>query len=69
MERAVARFSVERLGLTQAHPTTLASLPLHHRDPFDHLLIAQAITEDAAFISQDEAMARYAVRLERCVEL
>lgn len=36
-----------------AHLLTLARLPMHHRDPFDHLLIAQAITEDATFISED----------------
>jgi PIN domain nuclease of toxin-antitoxin system len=32
---------------------TLAGLPMHHRDLFDHLLIAQAIAEDAAFVSED----------------
>ena len=66
IERAIGRFDIERLDLLPQHLTTLASLPTHHRDPFDHLLIAQAITEDAAFVSQDEVMARYPVRLERC---
>ena len=46
-----------------AHLLTLARLPMHHRDPFDHLLIAQAITEDATFISEDRNLARYAVRM------
>jgi PIN domain nuclease of toxin-antitoxin system len=39
---------------------------MHHRDPFDHLLIAQAITEDATFISEDRKKARYRVRMVTC---
>ena len=66
VERAIDRFDIERLCVRQAHLVTLASLPTHHRDPFDHLLLAQAIAEDAGFVSQDEVMGRYPVRVERC---
>lgn len=66
IEQALARDGMERLAVTPPHLAALASLPLHHRDPFDHLLIAQAVSEDAALISQDPAMALYAVRLIRC---
>jgi PIN domain nuclease of toxin-antitoxin system len=48
------------------HLKLLATLPMHHRDPFDHLLIAQAITEDAAFITADWQAARYSVRAIAC---
>lgn len=37
-------------------------LPMHHRDPFDRLLIAQAILEGAAVVSRDEQFAAYSVR-------
>ena len=39
---------------------------MHHRDPFDHLLIAQAIAEDAMFISEDRNAARYPARIVTC---
>ena len=68
-ERAVDGLPPSGWGVTPAHLTTLASLPLHHLDPFDHLLIALTITKDAAFISQDEVIARYPVHLERCADL
>ena len=44
----------------------LAQLPRHHRDPFDHLLIAQAISEDATLVSGDEAFRAYPVEVMRC---
>jgi PIN domain nuclease of toxin-antitoxin system len=50
---AAIRDGFDLLGIEIPHLQTLAGLPLHHRDPFDHLLIAQAITEDATFVSQD----------------
>jgi PIN domain nuclease of toxin-antitoxin system len=37
----------------------VATLPLYHRDPFDRLLIAQAMAEPALFYTRDEALARY----------
>jgi len=54
------------LDIAVAHLLTLAGLPMHHRDPFDHLLIAQAIAEDATFISEDRNTARYAARTVTC---
>ena len=39
------------LPIAPAHLVALVNLPMHHRDPFDHLLIAQAMIEDAAFVS------------------
>jgi PIN domain nuclease of toxin-antitoxin system len=57
-------FTLLDIGIT--HLLTLAGLPMHHRDPFDHLLIAQAITEDATFISEDRNTARYPVRMVTC---
>jgi PIN domain nuclease of toxin-antitoxin system len=41
--------------------TTLARLPLHHRDPFDRLLIAQAIAENVPIMTRDVAFSDYPV--------
>lgn len=54
------------LGIDTTHLLTLERLPMHHRDPFDHLLVAQAIAEDATFISEDRNVARHQVRLVTC---
>jgi len=54
------------LGIDTTHLLTLAGLPMHHRDPFDHLLIAQAIAEDATFMSEDRNIARYSARIVTC---
>lgn len=52
-----------RLGIEDAHLRALTALPFHHRDPFDHLLIAQAIAEKAAFVTRDKSAARYPVEV------
>jgi PIN domain nuclease of toxin-antitoxin system len=44
------------------HTTELVSLPLHHRDPFDRLLVAQAIVEDMPLISSDPTLDAYPIR-------
>ena len=49
---ATGREGFTLLDISVTHLLTLAGLPMHHRDPFDHLLIAQAITEDTAFLSE-----------------
>jgi len=54
------------LAISPPHLTTLAGLPSHHRDPFDHLLIAQAITEDAPFVSADQNTPKYPVKVISC---
>ena len=62
----VTREGFALLDISTAHLVTLARLPMHHRDPFDHLLMAQAIEEDATFISEDRNASRYKVRLVTC---
>jgi PIN domain nuclease of toxin-antitoxin system len=56
------------LAITTAHLRTLAELPIHHRDPFDHLLIAQAIVENATFISEDRNTHHYPIQLVTCTD-
>jgi PIN domain nuclease of toxin-antitoxin system len=54
-----------RIGLLPIelrHTFEFAELPLHHRDPFDRLLIAQAISEDVPLVSADDAFNTYPVQ-------
>ena len=54
----------ELLEITNDHLTTLLTLPHHHRDPFDRLLIAQAIHEDLTLLSRDAHFTDYSVRVQ-----
>lgn len=56
----------DRLDISDAHLIALAALPLHHRDPFDHLLMAQAVAEGAHFVSQDRNVALYGIPFVTC---
>ncbi len=47
------------LSVTSDHALTAAALPLLHRDPFDRMLVAQAITEDCLFLTRDPIIAQY----------
>ncbi|HEY6837101.1 MAG TPA: type II toxin-antitoxin system VapC family toxin [Geobacteraceae bacterium] len=44
------------------HVAKVEALPFHHRDPFDRLLVAQALTEKLTLVSADETLARYGVK-------
>jgi PIN domain nuclease of toxin-antitoxin system len=57
---------IERNGfilapIKSAHLTTLETLPMHHRDPFDRLLVATAISEGMTLITADENTPKYNV--------
>jgi len=47
------------LPVRAAHAVALDRLPLRHRDPFDRLLIAQAVAEGAGFLTADRALRQY----------
>ena len=49
------------LPLATSDTVTVASLPFYHRDPFDRILIAQALTEQMPIISSDSAIDAYGV--------
>jgi PIN domain nuclease of toxin-antitoxin system len=49
------------LPVTLPHVLKLDNLPLHHRDPFDRLLIAQAQEENLALLTADAVFQQYAV--------
>ena len=53
---------IEVIESTMRHYSAVASLPQHHRDPFDRLIVAQAITESLPLISIDEKLDAYGVQ-------
>ena len=57
----LAEAGVRRLGIEEEHLRRLESLPWHHRDPFDRLLVAQAQAEALTVLTADPAFGDYAV--------
>jgi len=55
--------NIHSLPIQEEHIWTLATLPMHHRDPFDRLLIAQAINEDYTLVTADPLFTKYEVKL------
>ena len=51
----------EELPITVAHTVQLRALPAHHRDPFDRILVAQAIEERLSVVTHDSVFASYPV--------
>jgi PIN domain nuclease of toxin-antitoxin system len=49
--------------VTLTHVLALDALPIHHKDPFDRLLIAQSIEEDLTLVSADSQFSSYSVKL------
>lgn len=58
---ALANTGFELLPITLEHATAVETLPLHHRDPFDRLLIAQAMSENIPILSADVIFDQYPV--------
>jgi PIN domain nuclease of toxin-antitoxin system len=59
----LTRSGVHGLPVEHAHALHVATLPPHHRDPFDRLLIAQAQLERMPLLTADRALAPYDVRI------
>lgn len=55
--------SFESLSVTTAHAHALHGLPMHHRDPFDRMLVAQASVERLTIVSHDDTLQAYGVSL------
>ena len=60
---AMAQYELRPLTITFRHAEAVADLPLHHRDPFDRMLVAQAITEGLTLVTSDSVFAAYDVAL------
>lgn len=57
-----ARHGIESLTLEEPAVMQIAKLPSHHRDPFDQMLVCQAITHGLTLLTPDPLIARYPVR-------
>jgi len=62
VEREIAANQFHILPIEPRHTAPLTPLPFHHRDPFDRLLIAQALVEQIPIVSNDSAFDAYPVK-------
>jgi PIN domain nuclease of toxin-antitoxin system len=60
VERELRVGTFELLPISLDHVDELSRLPDHHRDPFDRLLVAQALSEGMTIVTADRSIARYA---------
>jgi PIN domain nuclease of toxin-antitoxin system len=63
LQAALRDLPVGEVPVAHAHAARVADLPLHHRDPFDRIMIAQAQVEGLAIMTVDRAFRAYGVPL------
>ena len=63
IENRIRNNALTQLPISLSHTYRLSHLPLHHRDPFDRLLISQALEEDIPLLSADSAFRLYDVEV------
>lgn len=63
IENTLRQQGIHILPIYTPHLQQLLGLPCHHRDPFDRLLIAQALAEGMTLVSDDAAFVAYSVSL------
>lgn len=56
---AIGQSGFQEIAITARHAAKVYDLPLYHRDPFDRLLIAQAISEPLRLLTADKILAQY----------
>jgi PIN domain nuclease of toxin-antitoxin system len=65
LEAAIAASGFNELPIRAVHAKGVAALPLHHGDPFDRLLVAQAISEPMQLLTADAALVPYSELVRR----
>lgn len=63
VDSLIIGMGVRILGLSPSHGLAVGRLPLHHRDPFDRLLVVQAQMEGLTLVTADRHMSAYEVAL------
>jgi PIN domain nuclease of toxin-antitoxin system len=63
LERSLVATGIQPLDISLQHTVQVAELPRHHGDPFDRMLVAQAMCESMTLVSRDRALRRYGVKL------
>jgi PIN domain nuclease of toxin-antitoxin system len=61
MRLAIEGNGFQYLHIEPRHVSRLITLPYHHRDPFDRLLVAQALVENVTLISNDTVLDQYGI--------
>jgi len=61
IEREIAANEMRILPIEPKHAAVLTTMPMHHRDPFDRLIIAQALAEGIAIVGSDTHFDAYGV--------
>jgi PIN domain nuclease of toxin-antitoxin system len=64
--KRLAEQGIHSLSITQSHSLKVYDLPLHHTDPFDRLIIAQALSEEMVILTADRAFKKYPVEVLWC---
>ncbi|MBI1815602.1 MAG: type II toxin-antitoxin system VapC family toxin [Deltaproteobacteria bacterium] len=59
VEAVLEDYGFLELAVSIRHADKVRTLPLHHRDPFDRLLVAQALVEDLVIVSADRLLREY----------
>lgn len=59
IDRELAVNSIQWLPIAKEHCQAVIALPLHHRDPFDRIIVAQAICEGLSLLSDDPLLRQY----------
>ena len=65
LRNALEQNGYREIALTSAHGEAVADLPPIHKDPFDRILIAQAMVEGITLLTSDAIMARYPGPVQR----
>lgn len=60
---ALGRLGFDPMPVTSIHAAAVERLPWHHRDPFDRLLIAQALVERCILVTADRRLASYPIEI------
>ena len=63
VDREVTTSAIQLLNIELEHLRVNATLPFHHRDPFDRLIVSQSIAEDIPIVTVDSAFDKYSVTL------
>jgi PIN domain nuclease of toxin-antitoxin system len=63
ISKIMKRYNIEILPITFEHIQKLLTLDLHHRDPFDRLIISQGLVEKTAIVTKDLNFSKYKVKI------
>ena len=64
--RFMAKQGLHPLSITHSHAAKVYDLPAYHGDPFDQMLIAQALIEDMVILTSDRSFKKYPAKLLWC---